>query len=98
MEKIITLNLQFKLESLCLKYANWKYLASIFTILGIFLLVGGVIAYAYNEPVYLLGYQFGTKYPYRDYAIPLIILGVVLLVIGVATYSRAEEERMGNDE
>ena len=76
-----------------MKYADWRYLASICTVLGVILLIGGVIAYAYGETVYLLGYPIGTTYPYRDYAIPLIIFGVVLLVIGIASFGRAEEER-----
>jgi hypothetical protein len=79
--------------SLYMKYADWKYLASICTVLGVLLLLGGIIAYAYGENVSFLGYTIGTIYPYRDYAIPLIIFSVVLLVIGVASFGRAEEER-----
>ena len=76
-----------------MKYADWKYLATICTILGSLLLIGGFIAYAYSETLYILGLPYETTYPYRDYAIPLIIFGVVLLVIGVVTFARAEEER-----
>lgn len=76
-----------------MKYADWRYIASICTALGVILLIGGVIAYAYSETLYLLGYPIGTTYPYRDYAIPLIIFGIVLLVIGVASFGRAKEER-----
>lgn len=76
-----------------MKYADWRYLASICAFLGALLLIGGIIAYAYNEPIYLFGQIYGYIHRYRDYAVPLIIFGVVLLVVGAASYGRAEEER-----
>jgi hypothetical protein len=92
--KVITQNLQFKSENFHLKYVDWKYLASISSILGFFLLFGGVIAYVYSEQGYnIFGYPIAIRYPYRGYAIPLLILGFSLSVIGLASFVRAEEER-----
>lgn len=71
-----------------MKYADWRYLATICTVLGVILLIGGVITYVYSETWFYLIYH-----PYRDYAIPLFIFGVVLLIIGVTSFGRAEEEK-----
>lgn len=76
-----------------MKYEDWKYFAWICTVLGVLLLIGGGIAYSYEETVYWLGYPIGTTYPYRDYSVPLFIFGVVLFIIGVASFGRAQEER-----
>jgi tRNA(Ile2) C34 agmatinyltransferase TiaS len=54
--------------------------------LGAIFLIGGVFAYFYSQRVFAF-----AIYPYRDYAAPLIIAGIVLLVIGVVTDQRAKE-------
>ena len=46
-------------------------------VLGGILLVGGFIAYFYEQWSWL-----GVTHPYRDIAVPLLVLGVVLIVAG----------------
>ncbi len=61
-------------------------------VLGALSLLGGLIAYEY---VVYLGGAFGLSipdFPYRDYAVPLFLVGVVLLVIGFVTNQRGNEE------
>jgi len=58
---------------------------TIIAIIGIVLLVG-----AYIANIYYIEYHYpivGTirKYPYRDYAFPLGIIGAALLIAGLAT-------------
>lgn len=49
-------------------------LSIVVLVLGAVLLVGGFIAYFYEERWY--------GYPYRDIAVPLLVLGVVLIIAG----------------
>jgi uncharacterized membrane protein YidH (DUF202 family) len=76
-----------------MKYADWRYLATICTVLGVILLIGGVIVNLYSQTSYFRGTSIGTTYPYRGYTIPFIVFGIILLVIGVASFARAGEER-----
>jgi len=75
-----------------MKYEDWKYLGTICTVLGGLLLLGGAIAYIFPKTYSFWGLQW-AEYPYRDYAIPLFIFGVILLVIGIVTLDRAEKEK-----
>lgn len=47
-------------------------------VLGIVLVIFGVFAFFFGWRRYL------SYYPYREYAMPLIILGILVLVIGLA--------------
>ena len=58
--------------------------------LGVILLIGGFIAFWYELSG---GDAFGwVTYPYRYLAIPLILLGVVLIIAGAFLYSYAPKE------
>jgi len=48
-------------------------------VLGAILGFSGVIAYFYEETKYFLFVPY-TVYPYRDFAIPLVIIGCIFLV------------------
>lgn len=64
--------------------------------LGIILLIGGVIAYGYTV-VEDRSYFFGAYtesdavQPYRDYAWPLGIIGIVLIVVSLALTTSVTE-------
>jgi hypothetical protein len=75
-----------------MQHSDWKMISLIGLILGSICIFSGLIAYNY-EVTY--GGYFGISmpfYPYRDYAIPLLLVGAVLFVVGFATDSRVREE------
>lgn len=51
--------------------------ADLCIVLGVVLLLCGFVAYLYWEESWLL-----ATYPYRDLAVPLLVLGVVLIIAG----------------
>jgi hypothetical protein len=57
--------------------------------LGIGFILGGIVTWTYSEGLYRFGVNIGTTYPYRDYAVPLLIAGFVLFVVGSAGLGRA---------
>jgi len=77
------------------KTGNW------IIVLGVLLLIGGFIAYVYeqrhgweNPFTGELMYLYST-YPYRDLGMLLIVLGVVLIIVGAVlkTLKKPEEEK-----
>jgi len=70
-----------------MKTEDWKLIAYIGLILGIVFLVGAFIT---AQPHWASG--IGTYYPYKDYAPPLAIAGIALLVIGMSFMWRAAQE------
>lgn len=69
-----------------MKYEGWKYLSSICAVSGGLLLLGGFIAYIFPEIHPVWGFRW-TEFPYRNFTVPLFIVGGVFLVIGIATYA-----------
>jgi hypothetical protein len=61
------------------------------TILGILFLVSGGVTYYYQEVTNFLGISL-VSYPYRQYTESLLVVGIVLLVFGLAFLWRAEQE------
>ena len=61
-------------------------MASALMMFGVILLIGALFAYTYYE-TYTFP-LFGTiiKYPYREYAFPLAIIGAAFLLAGLAYY------------
>jgi len=53
--------------------------------LGLILLIGGFIAYSYEKRTRLAPHVY-TMYPYKELAIPLIILGVVIIIVAVLCF------------
>jgi hypothetical protein len=70
-----------------MRSADWKALGSFGIILGILLILGGLVAYAYTETRWIFEVT-----PYRDMAAPLMIAGIFLLVLGYTGNQRAREE------
>ena len=72
--------------------SDWKMITTFGIVLGALFLLGGLIAYQYTVTY---GGAIGLSipdYPYREYAVPLFLVGVVLLVIGFVTNQRGNEE------
>jgi hypothetical protein len=61
-----------------MQYSDWKMISSYSCVFGFFSLIVGLVAYVYYEQK-SMGFTF---YPFRDYAIPFVIAGFVLLVLG----------------
>ena len=65
---------------------DWTTISRIGIALGFIFIVGALVAYNYYE-------YFTFYYPYRDYAIPLAIVGVILLVVGIVVSTRERDRR-----
>jgi ribosomal protein L40E len=76
------------------RYRYWRILSLYgYVFGGIFLLVA-IYAYLYYETDWIG--QIGTAfYPYRNYAIPLLIAGIALLIMGYVTNQRARVKIKG---
>lgn len=75
-----------------MKKADFQLIGIIGTVLGVIFLVG---AFLTQMPVYqktILGYW--ATYPYAKYTSTFLVIGVVLLVIGMAFLWRAEQEEL----
>ena len=64
------------------------------SVIGVLLIVIALIAFFY--PVYstYFGVIFSTTYPYREYAMPMVVLGVIVLVVGLALPLKEESKQV----
>jgi len=69
------------LNPVAASYSYWRIISSIGYIFGGLLVLLGVYAYLYYETDYI-GWLGLAYYSYRNYAIPLIIVGIALLITG----------------
>jgi hypothetical protein len=74
-----------------MQYSDWKMISTFSLVLGAVLVLGGGLAYTYYNSYTGFGISL-YDYPYRNFAIPLLIPGVVLLVLGAVTGQRAKDE------
>ena len=58
--------------------------------IGALVTVIGLIAFFYPENVTILDVVVSTRYPYREFSLPLGILGIIVLVIGLALPVKAK--------
>jgi ribosomal protein L40E len=72
-----------------MQYSDWKMIGSLCFVLGSLFLLGGIIAYAYQEEAWSLL----TVGHLRDYSAPLVIFGIVLLVVGFVIEAQGKEQR-----
>jgi uncharacterized membrane protein len=74
-----------------MRYSDLKLLGKICAVVGFLSILFAIFAYFYmEEPWWGIGYW--VQYPYRDYAIPLVFLGIVLLAIGYLLETAKEEK------
>ena len=77
-----------------LRYPDWRMISSFGYVFGGLFLLLGLYAYLYYE-TNLIG-RIGLAFnPYQNYAIPLIIAGIVLLIMGYVTEQRARDKIKG---
>ena len=76
---------------------DWKTISSFGYVFGGLFLLVCVYVYVYYETNWIgwLGLAF---YPYQNYAIPLIIAGIVLLITGYVTNQHALEKIKGAEK
>ena len=67
-----------------MRYADWRLISSFGYVFGLLFFVVGIYTYVYYETDWIgwIGLAF---YPYRGYAILLLIVGIALLVTGYFT-------------
>ena len=74
-----------------LRYLDWRTISSFGYVFGALSLLVGLYAYLYYQTT-LIG-QIGLAFtPYRNYAIPILIAGIVLMIMGYVTEQRAREK------
>jgi len=59
-------------------------------IVGLLTLFFGILAYIYDESV---GGYIIRRHPYRDYAFPLVVLGIVFIAISLVIEWYGKEDR-----
>ena len=74
-----------------LRYLDSRTISSFGYVFGALSLLVGLYAYLYYQTT-LIG-QIGLAFtPYRNYAIPILIAGIVLMIMGYVTEQRAREK------
>ena len=72
---------------------DWRRLSLLALVLGLMFLVSGLVTWFYTETAEVGLVRIPERHPYRDYGLPLLILGVCGLLIGLLSFRFAEEER-----
>ena len=74
-----------------MRHPDWRTISSFGYVFGGIALLLGLYVYLYYETT-LIG-QIGLAFaPYRNYAIPLIIVGIVLLITGYIVERRTKDK------
>ena len=83
-----------ELDKRHMRYLDWRTISLFGYVFGVLFLLLGVYVYLYYETNWIgqIGLSF---YPYRNYAIPMLIAGVALLIAGYVTNQRAGEKIEG---
>jgi len=74
-----------------MRHADWRTISSFGYVFGVLFLLVGLYAYLYYETDWIgwIGLAF---YPYRNYAILLLIIGVALLITGYFTNNKLRKK------
>jgi uncharacterized membrane protein len=75
---------------------DWKLISLFGYVFGMISLLVGIYAYLYYETDWIgwIGLAF---YSYRNYAIPLVIAGIVLMILGYVTEQRARAKKKAGE-
>jgi len=73
-----------------MKQSDLKLLKNGSFAIGLLSILFGFIAYFYEERQY---WGYWVVYPYREYAFPLLFLGIVFLALGLVASSQFEETK-----
>ena len=77
-----------------MRYLDWRRLSSLGYLIGGVSILVGLYMYLYYGTT-LIGWIGLTFYPYQNYAIPLIIAGLVILIMGLVTEQRGRKKIKG---
>jgi uncharacterized membrane protein len=74
-----------------MRHADWRTISLFGYVFGVLFLLVGLYAYLYYETDWIgwIGLAF---YPYRNYAILLLIIGIALLITGYFTKRQAKRK------
>ena len=67
-----------------MQFSIWRTISSIGYSFGLVLLVVGIYAYLYYE-TNVIGYIGLSFYTYRNTALPIMIVGIILIILGFFT-------------
>lgn len=73
-----------------MQQSDMKLLANVCFAVGVVSVLFGVIAYLYEERQF---WGYWVVYPYRDYAFPLVFVGIAFLAVGYVIMERARQEK-----
>ena len=74
-----------------MQYSDLKLLAKVCYVVGSLSFLFAIVAYVYEERPWWGG-GYWLEHPYRDYAVPLVFLGIVLLALGYLLDTAKEEK------
>ncbi|MGA3061020.1 MAG: hypothetical protein ABSD92_11715 [Candidatus Bathyarchaeia archaeon] len=77
-----------------MRYPDWRLISSFGYVFGALAILVGLYVYLYYE-TNVIGWIGLAFEPYRNYAIPLIIVGIALLITGYLTEQRARKKIVG---
>ena len=74
-----------------MRHIDWRTISSFGYVFGLFFLLVGLYVYLYYYTKWIgwIGLAF---YPYRNYAIPMVLIGVALLITGYFTKRQAKRK------
>ncbi len=77
-----------------LRYPDWRTISSFGYVFGGLCLLLGIYAYLYYETNFIgqIGLAFN---PYQKYAVPILIAGIVLMILGFIAEMRGREKIKG---
>ncbi len=67
-----------------MRHVDWKLISLFGYVFGLISLLIGIYMYLYYDTNWI-GWIGLTFYPYRNYAIPLVIAGIILFILGYIT-------------
>jgi len=74
-------------KRLHMRYLDWKTISLFGYVFGLLFLLVGIYVYLYYQTTWIG--QFGLAFqPYQNYAIPMLIVGIALLITGVIAENR----------
>ena len=76
------------MERIKIEYSDLKLLSSTTQVSGFLCLAFAAIAYFYEDRQY---WGYWVTHPYREYAFPLVVLGIILVVIGALIHDHAKK-------
>jgi hypothetical protein len=77
-----------------MRYLDWRTISSFGYVFGVLFLIIGIYVYVYYQTTWIG--QIGLAFtPYRNYASPIIIAGIALLIVGFATEQRTIKKIKG---